>query len=114
MESTNNKRLQALRNSGAEKIFDAYNWVIEHQNEFKEEVYGPVLVEVSHVYRDIDCCIFRIKYIWHCILLMWLGLPFQVNVSNRFHADYLEGHVPYYIWKVLNNLYFCYHSCSYF
>ncbi|KAM4070781.1 hypothetical protein ACB094_11G010200 [Castanea mollissima] len=23
----------------------------------------------------------------------------EVNVSNRVHANYLEGHVPYYIWK---------------
>ncbi|CAK9152288.1 unnamed protein product [Ilex paraguariensis] len=67
MESTNNKRLQALRNSGAEKIFEAYYWVQEHRHEFNKEVYGPVLIEV--------------------------------NVSNRIHADYLEGHVPYYIWK---------------
>lgn len=26
----------------------------------------------------------------------------QVNVSNRIHADYLEGDVPGYIWKVIN------------
>ncbi|CAK9152309.1 unnamed protein product [Ilex paraguariensis] len=70
MESTNNKRLQALRNSGAEKIFEAYYWVQEHRHEFNKEVYGPVLIEV--------------------------------NVSNRIHADYLEGHVPYYIWKCIN------------
>lgn len=25
----------------------------------------------------------------------------QVNVSNRIHADYLEGDVPGYIWKVI-------------
>ncbi|KAL2461210.1 Structural maintenance of chromosomes protein 5 [Abeliophyllum distichum] len=67
MENATNKRLQALRNSGAEKIFEAYQWVQEHRNEFNKEVYGPVLLEV--------------------------------NVSNRFHADYLEGHVAYYIWK---------------
>ncbi|XP_065629180.1 structural maintenance of chromosomes protein 5-like [Quercus suber] len=24
----------------------------------------------------------------------------EVNVSDRVHANYLEGHVPYYIWKV--------------
>ncbi|XP_076928090.1 structural maintenance of chromosomes protein 5-like [Bidens hawaiensis] len=47
MENIKNKRLQALRNSGADKIFDAYQWVQAHQNEFKREVYGPVLVEVN-------------------------------------------------------------------
>ena len=48
MENIKNKRLQALRNSGAERISDAYNWVQSHQHEFKREVYGPVLVEVLH------------------------------------------------------------------
>lgn len=67
MENTNNKLLHALRNSGAEKIFEAYRWVQEHRNEFNKEVYGPVLLEVK--------------------------------VSNRIHADYLEGHIAYYIWK---------------
>uniref|UniRef100_A0A6N2L232 Structural maintenance of chromosomes protein 5 n=1 Tax=Salix viminalis TaxID=40686 RepID=A0A6N2L232_SALVM len=67
MENKNNKLLQALRNSGAEKIFEAYHWLQEHRHELNMEVYGPVLLEV--------------------------------NVSNRDHADYLEGHVPYYIWK---------------
>lgn len=46
MEDTKNKRLQALRNSGAEKIFEAYKWVNEHRHEFNKEVYGPVLLEV--------------------------------------------------------------------
>ncbi|MCD9560307.1 Structural maintenance of chromosomes protein 5 [Datura stramonium] len=67
MENTNNKRLRALQSSGAEKIFEAYNWVQEHQHQFSKSVYGPVLLEV--------------------------------NVSNRIHADYLEGHVAGYIWK---------------
>ncbi|KAM7474353.1 hypothetical protein LguiB_021596 [Lonicera macranthoides] len=67
MENTNYKRLHALRDSGAEKIFEAYRWVREHRRDFKKDVYGPVLVEV--------------------------------NVSNRVHADYLEGRVPEYIWK---------------
>ncbi|KAJ8747043.1 hypothetical protein K2173_011297 [Erythroxylum novogranatense] len=67
MENANNKRLMALRNSGADKIYDAYNWVQQHRHELNNEVYGPVLLEV--------------------------------NISDRVHADYLEGHVPYYIWK---------------
>ncbi|XP_073049488.1 structural maintenance of chromosomes protein 5 isoform X2 [Primulina eburnea] len=67
LDNVNTKRLQALHRSGAERIFQAYKWVQEHRNEFKKEVYGPVLLEV--------------------------------NVSNRFHADYLEGHVAHYIWK---------------
>ncbi|GFP92402.1 structural maintenance of chromosomes protein 5 [Phtheirospermum japonicum] len=67
MENVNNKRLQALRNSGADMIFEAYKWVQEHRSNLNKEVYGPVLLEV--------------------------------NVTNRVHADYLEGQVAYYIWK---------------
>ncbi|KAK1413281.1 hypothetical protein QVD17_35052 [Tagetes erecta] len=47
MENIKNKRLQALKNSGAEKIFDAYQWVQAHRHEFRKEVYGPVLIEVN-------------------------------------------------------------------
>lgn len=46
MESKNTKLLQALRNSGADRILDAYNWLQEHRNELKKDVYGPVLIEV--------------------------------------------------------------------
>ncbi|XP_057807772.1 structural maintenance of chromosomes protein 5 [Salvia miltiorrhiza] len=67
MDNVNNKCLQALKNSGAERIFGAYQWVQDHRAEFKREVYGPVLLEV--------------------------------NVTNRLHAGYLEGHVAHYIWK---------------
>ncbi|KAJ7982247.1 structural maintenance of chromosomes 5 [Quillaja saponaria] len=47
MESKNTKSLHALKNSGAEKIFEAYRWVQEHRHEFNKEVYGPVLLEVN-------------------------------------------------------------------
>ncbi|CAL9754472.1 unnamed protein product [Musa acuminata subsp. burmannicoides] len=47
MENNNNKLLQALRNSGSDKIFEAYKWVQEHRSELKKEVYGPVLLEVN-------------------------------------------------------------------
>lgn len=49
MENTNTKLLQALKNSGTEKIFEAYHWLQEHRHEFKKEVYGPVLLEVVHM-----------------------------------------------------------------
>ncbi|OWM78401.1 hypothetical protein CDL15_Pgr016125 [Punica granatum] len=67
MESTKNKLLFALKNSGVEKIFEAYRWLQEHRSAFNKDVYGPVLLEV--------------------------------NVAKREHADFLEGHVPHYIWK---------------
>lgn len=48
MEDSKNKRLHALRNSGAEKIFEAYTWVNDHRDQFNREVFGPVLVEVGN------------------------------------------------------------------
>ncbi|KAJ4970229.1 hypothetical protein NE237_003328 [Protea cynaroides] len=47
MESANNKLLQALKNSGADYIFQAYQWVQEHRLELNKEIYGPVLLEVK-------------------------------------------------------------------
>lgn len=35
-----------------------------------------------------------------------LQVQTQVNVPDRVHADYLEDHVPYYIWKVIRFLFF--------
>lgn len=51
MEDSKNKSLHALRNSGAEKIFEAYKWVNEHRHEFNKDVYGPVLIEVHNLYK---------------------------------------------------------------
>lgn len=47
MESKNNKLLLALQNSGADKIFEAYQWLQDHRGDLKKEVYGPVLIEVT-------------------------------------------------------------------
>lgn len=55
MENTHNKCLQALRKSGAEKIFEAYHWLQEHREEFNKEVYGPVLVEVHIPKFRLSC-----------------------------------------------------------
>lgn len=46
MESTKNKLLYALKHSGTEKIFEAYQWLQEHRSALNKEVYGPVLLEV--------------------------------------------------------------------
>lgn len=46
MESTKNKLLCALKNSGTEKIYEAYQWLQEHRSALNKEVYGPVLLEV--------------------------------------------------------------------
>ncbi|KAL8129198.1 hypothetical protein V2J09_018353 [Rumex salicifolius] len=47
MENKNTKLLHALRNSGAERIFDAYNWLQANQGQLNKKVYGPVLLEVN-------------------------------------------------------------------
>ncbi|KAJ7548526.1 hypothetical protein O6H91_07G015000 [Diphasiastrum complanatum] len=67
IENVNNRRLQALKNSGAHNIFEAFQWVESHRQEFKKDVFGPVLLEV--------------------------------NIQSREHASFVEGHVPFYIWK---------------
>lgn len=46
MESKKNKLLHNLKNNGADKIYDAYNWLQKHRSELNKEVYGPVLLEV--------------------------------------------------------------------
>jgi hypothetical protein len=50
MESKNSKLLQALRSAGADKIVEAYRWVQANKKNFREEVYGPVLLEVRVVF----------------------------------------------------------------
>ncbi|XP_021736294.1 structural maintenance of chromosomes protein 5-like [Chenopodium quinoa] len=67
MENRNYKLLNQLKNSGADRIYEAHRWLQEHRDQLKREVYGPVLLEVT--------------------------------VKDQSHADYLEGQVPYYIWK---------------
>lgn len=46
IDSLKNRRLQALKNSGARGVVDAYKWVESHRNEFQNDVYGPVLLEI--------------------------------------------------------------------
>ena len=46
MESKNTKLLEALRNSGSDKIYEAYEWLQAHHHELQKKVYGPVLLEV--------------------------------------------------------------------
>lgn len=59
MENKNNKLLQALRNSGAEKIFEAYHWLREHRQELNKEVYGPVLLEVFFLNFGCPACNYK-------------------------------------------------------
>ncbi|XP_056692148.1 structural maintenance of chromosomes protein 5 isoform X2 [Spinacia oleracea] len=47
MENKNYKLLEGLKNSGADKIFEAHRWLKEHRGQLKREVYGPVLLEVT-------------------------------------------------------------------
>ncbi|KAI3866492.1 hypothetical protein MKX03_023183 [Papaver bracteatum] len=52
MEDDKYKLLQALKGSGADKIYEAYRWLKEHRHEFKKEVYGPILLEVTVPDKD--------------------------------------------------------------
>ncbi|KAI3857781.1 hypothetical protein MKW92_031818 [Papaver armeniacum] len=52
MEDDKYKLLQALKRSGADKIYEAYRWLKEHRHEFKKEVYGPILLEVTVPDKD--------------------------------------------------------------
>lgn len=47
MNNESTKLLQALKSSGVDKIFEAYNWLQENRHVLKKEVYGPVLLEVK-------------------------------------------------------------------
>ncbi|KAL2636129.1 hypothetical protein R1flu_007608 [Riccia fluitans] len=49
INNVNSRLLNTLQKSGAHGIFEAYKWVQSQreQNKFKNEVYGPVLLEVQ-------------------------------------------------------------------
>lgn len=106
MENASSRLLSALKSSGTEKIFEAYEWLQQHKHEFRKEVYGPVLLAVfsSVIYMGVALLMDSLSF-----LFPWYAFPqyllYQVKVLNREHAAYLEGHVPYYIWKVLSTLF---------
>ena len=103
MESTNHKRLQALKDSGTDRIFEAYRWFQQHRHELNKEAYGPVLLEVhpakAHT-RAYICCFCLLCSHFFLLLLPSFGLKYQVNISDQLHAAYLEGQVSPYTWKV--------------
>lgn len=47
INSVKNRLLQALKDSGARGVTEAYNWVESHRSEFCGEVHGPVLLEIN-------------------------------------------------------------------
>ncbi|KAJ8485236.1 hypothetical protein OPV22_017721 [Ensete ventricosum] len=84
MENNNNKLLQALRNSGSNKIFEAYKWVQEHRSELRKEVYGPVLLEVkvpdllhaSYLERHVP------NYIWKVEASIECSFKFHMRLND--------------------------------
>lgn len=52
IESFATRRLQALKDTGARRIFEAFQWVQDHRRECQMEVYGPVLLEVNLTNKD--------------------------------------------------------------
>lgn len=53
IDNVKNRLLQALKDSGARGVVDAHNWVQSHRNEFQNDVYGPVLLEVYRFFEYI-------------------------------------------------------------
>jgi len=47
IDNVKTRLLQALKDTGAQGVFDAYHWVESHRNDFQKDVYGPVLLEVN-------------------------------------------------------------------
>ncbi|MFS7986073.1 putative structural maintenance of chromosomes protein [Helianthus anomalus] len=80
----------------------SYQWVQSHKHEFKKEVYGPLLIEVT------SCCVLNFQY-GYVFIICFLKLIFNRALGQHFnptfqpnfmlHTSYLESHVPYYIWK---------------
>lgn len=84
MESTNHKRLQALKESGTDRIFEAYQWFQQHRHELNKEAYGPVLLEVlsAKPHPQAHNCVFvyHVMTYPHCIYLdLYIRLMFQIS-----------------------------------
>lgn len=114
MENANNKLLQALQRSGAEKIFEAYRWVQEHRSELNKEVYGPVLLEVKIPYREHAAFLEAHVpyYIWKSFitqdaadrdLLVRSLKPFDVPVLN-YVSDRVNNNAPFEISEEMRKL----------
>ena len=80
LENTNTKLLYALKNSGAEKICDAYRWVQEHRGELNKEVFGPVLLEVNVSLFRLLCLILLVLLLFCLLCECELRLRFQISV----------------------------------
>ncbi|XP_024515429.1 structural maintenance of chromosomes protein 5 [Selaginella moellendorffii] len=61
-----NQRLDLLKRYGCPQIYEAYRWVESHRQEFRREVYGPVLVEVNIPNKDLAAYVEGqvANYIW--------------------------------------------------
>ncbi|OVA00848.1 RecF/RecN/SMC [Macleaya cordata] len=114
MENANNKLLQALQNSGAERIFEAYRWLQEHRHELNKEVYGPVLLEVTVPNRDHASYLENHApyYIWKSFitqdaddrdLLVKSLKPFDVPVLN-YLGDRGNNKVPFELSEEMHKL----------
>ena len=81
MESKNNKLLQALERTGADKISEAYYWVQNNKNMFRREVYGPVLLEVCFVACLSAAIFFTPKMLIIMLSLTDLRLMFRIRLT---------------------------------
>lgn len=114
MESTKNKRLHALQKSGADKIFEAYDWVQEHRHEFKREVYGPVLIEVNVTDQQNAAYLegHIAHYVWKAFItqdpddrdLLFSRLkPFNVPIINHVSSESSHD-VPFQVTQEMKML----------
>ncbi|KAH1032868.1 hypothetical protein J1N35_045042 [Gossypium stocksii] len=98
LENTKTKLLHALKKSGAEKIFEAYQWVELHRNELNKDVYGPVLLEVN-VSNEVHAKFLEghvAHYIWKSFITQDSGdrdflvknlQPFDVPILNYVREE---------------------------
>lgn len=98
MENTKTKLLHALKKSGAEKIFEAYQWLELHRKELNKDVYGPVLLEVN-VSNEVHAKFLEghvAHYIWKSFITQDSGdrdflvknlQPFDVPILNYVREE---------------------------
>ncbi|KAG8472244.1 hypothetical protein CXB51_034487 [Gossypium anomalum] len=93
MENTKTKLLHALKKSGSEKIFEAYQWLELHRNELNKDVYGPVLLEVN-VSNEVHAKFLEghvAHYIWKSFITQDSGdRDFLVNNLQPFDVPILN------------------------
>lgn len=86
IDNVKNRLLQALKDSGARGVVDAHNWVQSHRNEFQNDVYGPVLLEINIANME------HAKYVEnHVPRYIWKAFISQDDRDRDYLQKNLEG-----------------------